>query len=227
VATATTTTTDQHKPQAAERPRMTPEDFVPAVREANKTELSRLGSSKALYALTAGEMEPDAVLTAMADDHAAAAETYEGWGAADSDVSGFFAGAAEAEQEAYEVVAGELDAHDPGEAPDLYAAMEGAGTPVERLGAFVGRTLVAKAHRSQATGFFTGQADPTTASTFRGLGDDLDDHLADGVELLDILTDDADDWEQAEAAANEVIGAAYDDYFSTLEELGVNPKPVC
>jgi hypothetical protein len=208
---------------------MTPEDFVPAVREANKTELSRLGSSKALYALTAGEMEPDAVLTAMADDHAAAAETYEGWARdeADDGPADFFGAAAEAEQDSYDAVAGELDAHEPGEAPELYAAMGSAGTTVERLGAFVGRTLVAKAHRSQATGFFTGQADPTTASTFRGLGSDLEDHLADAVDALDALADDADDWERAEAAANEVVGAAYDDYFSTLEGMGVNPKPVC
>ncbi|WP_420028431.1 rubrerythrin family protein [Haloglomus litoreum] len=199
---------------------------MPAVREANKTELSRLGSSKALYALTAGEMEPDAVLTAMADDHAAAAETYEGWAAAD-DAADLFGAAAEAEQDAYDTVAGELDAHEPGEAPDLYAAMGSAETGIERLGAFVGRTLVAKAHRSQATGFFTGQADPGTASTFRGLGSDLEDHLADAVDALDALADDDDDWELAEAAANEVIGAAYEDYFSTLEGMGVNPKPVC
>lgn len=207
---------------------MTPEDFVPAVREANKTELSRLGSSKALYALTAGEMEPDAVLTAMADDHAAAAALYEGWARdASDDTADRFEAAAEAEGDAYDEVAGKLDAHDPGDAPELYAAMESAETAVERLGAFVGRTLVAKQHRSQATGFFTGQADPQTASTFRGLGSDLEDQIADAVDLLDTLADDDDDWAQAEAAANEVVGAAYDDYVSTLEEMGVNPKPVC
>ncbi|MFB6206321.1 MAG: rubrerythrin family protein [Haloglomus sp.] len=207
---------------------MTPEDFVPAVREANKTELSRLGSSKALYALTAGEMEPDAVLTAMADDHAAAAETYDGWARSESgDAADLFESAAEAERDAYETVAGELDAHEPGETPELYDAMAGAETTVERLGAFVGRTLVAKANRSQATGFFTGQADPQTASTFRGLGSDLEDHIADAVDRLDAVAEDDDDWATAEAAADEVVGAAYDDYFSTLEDLGVNPKPVC
>jgi len=199
--------------------------FVSAVREANRTELSRLGSSKALYALTAGEMEPDAVLTAMADDHHAAAGTYEAWAAAESDdaATALFETAAEVEREAYETVAGKLDAHDPGDAPACYAAMADAGTTAERLGAFVGRTLVAKAHRSQATGFFTGQADPTTASSFRGLGDDLDDHLADAVDRLDAV----DEGGTAEAVANEVVGAAYDDYFETLEGMGVNPKPVC
>ena len=197
--------------------------FVSAVREANKTELSRLGSSKALYALTAGEMEPDAVLTAMADDHHVAAGTYEAWvDEADGDAAELFAAAAAAEREAYETVAGEVDDHDPGSAPDLYDAMADAETTAERLGAFVGRTLVAKAHRSQATGFFTGQADPGTASTFRGLGGDLEDHLEDAVALLS--DDDAD---AAEPLADAVVTAAYDDYFGTLEEMGVNPKPVC
>jgi hypothetical protein len=221
--------TDQHKPAAVERPAMTPEDFVPAVREANKTELSRLGSSKALYALTAGEMEPDAVLTTMADDHHAAAETYDGWGRdeADDAAAALFGAAAAAERDAYETVAGKLDAHDPGVAPDLYDAMAAAETTVERLGAAVGRTLVAKAHRSQATGFFTGQADPRTASTFREQGSDLEDHLADAVDALADVAADDDDWAAAEAAANEVVGAAYDDYFATLEDMGVNPKPVC
>lgn len=199
-------------------------DLVEAVRDANKTEFSRLGSSKALYALTTGEMEPDAVLTAMADDHHAAAETYEAWAddEPDDDAADLFAAAAEAERDAYETVAGKLDAHDPGAAPDLYDAMADAEGTAARLGAFLGRTLVAKQYRSQATGFFTGQADPGTASTFRGLGSDLEDHLDDAAgQLADI------DPEVAEATANDVVTATYDDYFGTLEELGVNPKPVC
>jgi hypothetical protein len=196
-------------------------DLVEAVQDANKTELSRLGSSKALYALTAGEMEPDAVLAVIADDHHAAAETYETWAdGADGEAADLFAAAAETEREASETLAGKLDAHEPGTAPALYDAMTDAGTTAERLGAFVGRSLVAKQHRSQATGFFTGQADPGTASTFRGLGSDLGEQLADAAELVT-------DIETAEAVATEVVTAAYDDYFETLEELGVNPKPVC
>jgi hypothetical protein len=197
-------------------------DFVATVQDANKTELSRLGSSKALYALTAGEMEPDAVLTAMADDHHAAAGTYEAWADDESDpgTADLYAAAAAAERDAYDTVAGKLDAHEPGPVPALYDAMVDAEGTAERLGAFVGRTLVAKRHRSQATGFFTGQADPQTASTFRSLGSDLEDHLDDAVEQLA-------DAEAAETAANAVVTAAYDDYFETLEEMGVNPKPVC
>jgi hypothetical protein len=205
---------------------MDPAQFVADVREANKTELSRLGSSKSLYALTEGEMEPDAVLTAMADDHHAAAETYDAW-AAGGGAPDLFGTAAEAEQAAYETVVGKLDGHEPGATPALYDALTGAEGAVERLGAFVGRTLVAKAHRSQATGFFTGQADPQTASTFRDLGGTLEDHLDAAVDALAAACEDEDDWEAAAAAASMVVGAAYDHYFETLEDLGVNPKPVC
>jgi hypothetical protein len=208
---------------------MDPEDFVAAVREANRTELSRLGSSKALYALTEGAMEPDAVLTAMADDHHAAAEAYEGWAAAESDdgAAELFERAAKSERDAYGTVAGELAAHEPGNEPPQYDVLAGTEGTVERLGAFVGRTLVAKQHRSQATGFFTGQADPGTASTFRDLGGDLDDALADAAERLAAVVDGDDEREAAAAAASGVVGAAYDDYFETLEGMGVNPKPVC
>jgi hypothetical protein len=217
------------KALAVERSSMDLEDLVATVREANKTELSRLGSSKSLYALTEGEMESDAVLTTMADDHHAAAETYAGW-AEDEPADGaaqLFADAAERERDAYDTVAGKLDAHEPGDAPPQYDVLAGTEGTVERLGAFVGRTLVAKQHRSQATGFFTGQADPRTASTFRELGNDLDDRLADAVDRLGAVTTDEDDYDAAEAMASEVVGAAYDHYFETLEDLGVNPKPVC
>jgi len=54
-------------------------DFLDRIRDDNETALSRLGSSKALYALTDGEMEGDAVLTAAADGAHAAAETLEDW----------------------------------------------------------------------------------------------------------------------------------------------------
>ena len=171
-------------------------------------------------------MEPDAVLTAMAEDHHAASDLYESW-AAEGAAPELFDTAAAAEQDAYETVVGKLDGHEPGATPALYDALVDAEGPVERLGAFVGRTLVAKAHRSQATGFFTGQADPRTASTFRDLGKTLEDHLDAAVDALAATCEDEDDWAAAAAGASTVIEAAYDHYFETLEDLGVNPKPVC
>ena len=98
---------------------------------------------------------------------------------------------------------------------------------VERLGGFVGWTLVDKKVKEQYTGFFTGQADPQTASTFRSAGSDVVALRDEAAELLDAVCEDDDDWDAAEAAAIDVISTAYDEYFETLEDLGVNPKPVC
>jgi hypothetical protein len=201
-------------------------DLVDAVREENKTELSRLGSSKSLYADTEGEMEPDAVLTAAADMASHGAETFDGW-ATDEDVAGVFAGVADAEQERYEAIADELDAHDPGEAPALVDFLRGLEGPTDRLGGLVGWSFVLEEKASQSSGFFTGQADPGTASLFRGFGDEYEDARQEALDALVEICEDTDDWDQAEAAATGAIGAAYEAYVETLETLGVNPKPVC
>jgi hypothetical protein len=200
-------------------------DLVETVREDRKTELSRLGSSKSLYADTEGDLEPETVLAAAADAAHHAVETFDGW--AEEDVDGAFATAAESERDHYESIAGELDDHDPGEPPAVVEAIAQYETPVERLGGLVGWTLVAEKKDSQCSGFFTGQADPQTASLFRGFGDDYEATRETALEALEDACDGDDDWESATAAASEAVGAAYDEYFEVLEALGVNPKPVC
>jgi hypothetical protein len=200
-------------------------ELAEAVREATKTERSRLGSSKSLYADTEGEMEPDAVLSAAADDAHHAADVLDGW--TDDDVEGVFAAASEGERDRADEVARNLDDYDPGTAPAAADALGDLETEVERLGGLVGWTLVTEEKASQCSGFFTGQADPQTASLFRGYGGDYEDLRADVLDGLDTACEGDEDWDDAQAAAEGVVEAAYDEYFETLEELGVNPKPVC
>jgi len=200
-------------------------DFVDAVREDNKTELSRLGSSKSLYADTEGDLEAETVLSAAADAAHHATEVFEEW--ADDDVAGVFAAAADSERNHYESIVGELDAHDPGDAPAVVEAMGGFEATLDRLGGAVGWTLVAGAKASQCSGYFTGQADPQTASLFRGFGDDYEATRKAALDALESVCASDADWESAQAATAATIGAAYDEYFETLEALGVNPKPVC
>ena len=195
---------------------MDPTDLVDRVRSENNTELSRLGSSKSLYADTEGEMEGDAVLAALADTTHHAAEVFEGWGEP-------FGAAADRERDHYVDIAGELDAHEPGDRPALVESFSGLETEVERLGAAVGYTLVAEAKAGQATGFFTGQADPQTASLFREVSAGYETLRG---ELLDAL-EPHDDLEDATAAATAVVEAAYEEYVDRLESMGINPKPVC
>ena len=213
---------------------MTADDLIDAVSDDQQTELSRLGSSKTLYADTRGEMEPAAIHAAAAARDAAARETFETWEAAESDddaaelfaVAGSDAGdrSADAASEASERLGDTEPADRDFSMHDALADLE---TTVERLGGLVGWTLVDKKVKEQLTGFFTGQADPQTASTYRSAGSEVEVLREDAAELLEETCDGDEDWDAAEGAAIDVVAAAYDDYVETLEELGVNPKDVC
>ena len=208
---------------------MSADEFPDEVRAANDTALSRLGSSKSLYADTEGEMEAEDVLTAAATAEHHAAETYASWAeTSDGDVAAAFETTAEEERDHYRTVAGELDDHEPSEVPAIQSYLRNLEDDVERLGGFVGRTLAAEKSKEQVTGFFVGDADPQTARLFRGMGDDLDAQLERATDLLAAECGDDDEcWERAHEAATGAIQAAYDEYTERLESMGVNPKPVC
>ena len=192
-------------------------EFIETVSEENKTALSRLGSSKALYAMTEGEMDDETVLAGGADRAHYVAETVDGW---DGSV---FADAANTARDHYATITGELDDHEPGDRPALFEALANQRDTAARLGGLAGWALVADKTYEQLTGYFVGQADPQTSQLFRDMRGDIEDRRIDA---LDALAEDGD-WETAETAASEVVQAAYDGYFETLEALGVNPKPVC
>lgn len=198
---------------------MNQSEFVESVRDDNETALSRLGSSKSLYALTEGEMEPDVVLARAADHFAHAAETFEAW--ADEDEA--FATAAETARESYDTVADKLDDHEPGASSDVYEALAELDGAAARLGGLVGWTIVLDATTGQLTGYFTGQADPQTSQVFRDIRGDVEDVQDVALDALET----EGDWDAAHDAADSVVQTAYDEYFETLEDLGVNPKPVC
>lgn len=204
--------------------------FIERIRDDNDTALSRLGSSKALYADTAGEMDEETVISAAADAEHHAAVTYQEWAEDEKHeaVADTFAETAAEEREHYERVTGELDEHEPGdEVPPIQANLRDLDGTVERLGGFVGRTVAAEKSKEQFTGYFVGEADPQTAQLFRDVGRDLDPQLDRAGELLESVCKSDEDWEQAAEAASRTIQAAYDAYTESLESMGVNPKPVC
>jgi rubrerythrin len=208
---------------------MTAEDFVDEIREENNTALSRLGSSKALYADTMGEMESEELLRAAATAEHHAAETYEAWAdEEDGEVAEAFRETAAEERDHRETVAGELDEHEPGELPAIQLHLRDLEGTVERLGGFVGRTLAAEKSKEQLTGFFVGQAAPSTSQLFREMGDDLDAQLERATDRIATeCGDDEECWDRAREAATGAIQAAYEEYTERLEGMGVNPKPVC
>jgi len=222
-----------------------------SVREDNDTALSRLGSSKSLYAATGGEMEADAVLEAAADAEHAAAATFRAWAdseddvrkttesssaahqnaqrSEDADAREAFEATASEERDHYDAVVGELDAHDPGESEPsaMQQHLRGLDSTAERAGGLLGRVLAAEKSKEQLTGFFVGQADPQTAQLFRDLKSDLDDQRDRALALLDSVCETDADWDAAKAAADAAVQSAYDEYTEQLEAMGVNPKPVC
>jgi len=201
-----------------------------AVRADNDTALSRLGSSKSLYADTGGEMEAGPVLRAAADAEHAAAETFQAWADSErnSDARDAFETTASEERDHAEAVLGELDEYEPGGEPSaMQSSLRDLDSTVERAGGLLGRILATEKSKEQLTGFFVGQADPGTAQLFRDLKGDLDDQLERTLALLDAVCEDDGDWNAAKAAADAAVQAAYDEYTEQLEAMGVNPKPVC
>ncbi len=208
--------------------------FLAEVREANETALSRLGSSKSLYAYTDGELEAAAVASVAADvSHTAATalEAYAAGASSDAAAEAFTAfgelaaeHAGTAKGVSDDVPA--LESHDAVAALSAYGDGSGA-SDVERLGAVVGYALVAKKLAEQSTGFFTGEADPRTASTFRSYGSDVEARRGEVLDALAVVVDGDADREAALEAATAVVQGAYEEYTERLEAMGVNPKPVC
>ncbi|RQG90162.1 rubrerythrin family protein [Natrarchaeobius halalkaliphilus] len=205
--------------------------FLETVREENQTPLSRLGSSKSLYADTGGDIDTEPVLEATADAEHAAWQTFLSW--ADSEeyeaARDAFETTAEEEREHFEAVVDHLgdDDYEPQAVPALHDYLRSLGSTPERVGAFVGRILASKRSKEQVVGYFVGDADPQTASVFRGFGSDLDDQLERATDLLSAVCESDDDRERALEAATGAIEAAYGEYVENLEAMGANPKPVC
>ena len=199
------------------------------VRDAHETPLSRLGSSKSLYALTGGEMEADAVRTAVAAEAAAARETFESWSADEGsgDAAGLFGSVADDAREDRDSLApAEFDPDEARAFPE-YEVLGDLTDTAARVGGLLARLVLAHTRAEQAVGFFVGDADPQTADEFRSYRDDLAARRDDALDLLDDVCESDGEWDAAREAADAVLEAAYDDYVETLESMGVKPKNVC
>ena len=201
--------------------------LVDRVRAEEETALSRLGSSKSLYAATRGEMDEESVRAALAADSRTARETFRTWteDETSTDAADLFRDAADDAADHRADVA--PDADDRFDASAVYDTLDDYESTVSRLGGFVGQTLVLGKMLDQMVGFFVGNADPSAAQDFRTVRSDVEAQRDAAVDLLDVLCDTDDDWDAAEQAATGVVGAAYDEYVTTLESMGVQPKNVC
>jgi len=202
-----------------------------AVEDDKRTELDRVGSSKFLIAATDANLAEEPVLRAAASSEFAAAETFAAWADDEDDdaAADAFAAVAEQEREHYERVADLLpDDFEPADGGPMHAYLRDREDTVDRVaGGLVGRPLVSVRSHTQVISFFVNEADEGTANLFRELKTETKAELDRGLELLDELCADADDWERAQSVAGYTVQVAYDDYADALTELGVDVKPLC
>jgi hypothetical protein len=200
--------------------------FLEGLRDEHETPLSRLGSSKSLYALTGGEMEADAVRAAATADAEAVAATVAAWTDDESndEAAALFDRVASESRDVAASVDGDAAAAEPSPVYDVLADLD--GTPA-RVGGLAGRGLVTGKVLEQMVGFFVGDADPMAANSFREVRSTVESQRDDAAALLVTVCADETDWTAADDAASAVVEAAYDHYVDTLESMGVKPKNVC
>lgn len=203
---------------------MDAQSILEHLEEAYETELSRLGSSKAMYAVTEGEMDSASVLQAMADRAIAAARTFEEWAAESADpMADRYGEVATAVREHADRIAARGDGIDPTDQPTpLEEFLRDLDTPGERFAGFVTWAEVTDRTYSQAVAFYVGNANPQLANLFRDIRSELAEHL-------DAVESGPADGEvgPGKAVAEKAVEAAYQHYVETLERMGIKVKPVC
>jgi len=204
--------------------------FVDDIRAGKRTALDRLGSDKALLAVTRADLSAVTILERVALSLEGLRATLSGW-AAETTVDpaqSVFADAVASLEGDCERVRSELDTEPAGDPPAPVPTVQTFEEPVERVAAaFVGHGLVFDGTLLQAVSFFVNEAERGRADLMRELRSATDDRVDDGAAALDALCADDGEWDDATTAASEVIDAAYDEYTDRLSGMGIDPKPVC
>ncbi|ERG95910.1 hypothetical protein [Haloquadratum walsbyi] len=215
-------------------------DLAATLRDDHETAFSRLGSSKAMYAITNGEMDGAVVRAAAAVNADAVSTVTDAW--------------SESENSTEDHHTDEIDEMDPdtlftviatdaGERavnldpdvsqietvtdPQLYDVLESMEMTPSRLGGLLARSLVMLEQVSQMIGFFVGNAEPKTAGEFRDLKSAIESDRDRVITALNSTCDSDTAWERAQSSADAVIDAAYTEYVDSLEQMGIKPKNVC
>ncbi|WP_254823488.1 transcription antitermination protein [Haloglomus halophilum] len=210
---------------------MNGEELVANVRAERETELGRLGSEKAVVAATGAQLETSPVLSAAARLLDGGADTLAAWTdeveheaarAAFTDAGGSLADHRDA------ILGIDDDASADGDVPYVVDELRTAERTPERVAAgLVALPLVADRLLLQVINFLVNEGVRSGADTVREARSDLQAMPEDAADLLDDVCDDDGDWVTAQQAATDAIGTAYDEYAERLEEMGLDPKPVC
>lgn len=209
---------------------MTPRDFLDDLEAGYETELSRLGSSKAIYALTSGEMDASAVFIALATRSRIAADAFGGWADTEDspDPAALFDTVSQHERDRASDLFEQTDTSPPDPVENRVSDyFEDLTSTIDRTAALIAWLIISDRTYSQTIGFFVGSANRDAADRFRTYRDETTDHLERALSIIETQCSTADDWDQAEKTAGDVIDGAYDTYATTLEDMGINVKPIC
>ncbi|WP_246998907.1 rubrerythrin family protein [Halosolutus gelatinilyticus] len=201
------------------------------IEDSMTVELERLGSSKRLVALTSADLTADRVLRIAADSERAAVETFEAWAADEEhpDARDAFAEFRDQEREHYDRVVDLLDSEHDGDGADggeMHDRLRSFEPTEARLGGVVGRALVAERTHLQVVNFFVNEGNERRADCFRELRSETTAQGDRAAAILEGVCDD-ENWDDAVSAAEDVIAAAYAAYADSLDDLGLDPKPIC
>ncbi|ELY77684.1 hypothetical protein [Natrinema gari] len=206
-------------------------DFQQSIEASMAVELDRLGSSKLLVALTDADLTEERILRTAARSERAAMETLEAWvtNETNEDVRRMFDEYRDQERDHYDRITAMLadDEVDAGDAGPMHATLRSLEATTARLGGLVGRALVADRTHLQLISFFVNEGETTRADCFRELREETAAQGDRAVERLGDVNTDSDDWERARTVAEDVIDIAYGAYADSLDDLGVDPKPIC
>jgi len=180
--------------------------------DERQTALSRLGSSKALYATTRGAMDGPSVAAAnqalseaiadrLADREASWATDLEDRARSDAERVADLAG-----ESIDPLIDPPLDEDD------------------ETFGTLIGWATVAIRLAEQETGYFVGQAQPGDADTIRSVVESREafrKRVCSAIENAEV------DRETVKASAIETVDTAYEAYVDRLDAEGIEPRSIC
>lgn len=201
------------------------EPVTQSVQAACGTQLDRLSGDKVLLAATGATLEREVVVGALRRGLREAADWGETWAMeADDTVAPILQDAAEGFQAADDTLAG---GGDPLAGPTLLAH----GDPesgLARSGACgVAAPLVLDGLGLQGVSFFVNEADTARADRCRAVRDTLAETRETVTTALESVSEDEADREAVTRGAIAAVEATYARYVETLEEMGLNPKPIC
>jgi hypothetical protein len=203
------------------------ESFEDAVRAACTTELDRLSGDKVLLAATDATLERAAVLGALRRSFGRAAVQSEAWSrTAEAPVGAVLAEAADGFGAAGADLA-EDAASDPPDGPTVLTLGDPQGALARAGACCVAVPLLLDGLALQGVSFFVNEADTSRADRCRAARDALDEIGDDATATLAEACADEADRSAVVDGAVAAIEASYATYVESLEDMGLDPKPIC